>query len=221
MREPRYAMRWSLILALLISGATQAQELYRWTDEKGRVHVTDTPPPASARNVQKKNAGATAVESGAAQPNAGSGPLPYELVQAMKEYPVTLYTASNCKEGCAMARAALNKRGVPFKEVAVSDEKTNAELKERSGGNSVPTLLVGDSVQTGFQQEAFDALLDAARYPRTGLLPARAQGAPVSPEEREAAKTATAKSAAVEEEAPKGPYSPGSKPPPRRTPQKP
>jgi hypothetical protein len=81
-------------------------------------------------------------------------------------------------------------------------------------------------VHKGFQQEAYDALLDAARYPKAGLLPARAQDAPkepegyVSPEEREAAKAVTAKPAAVEEEAPKGPYSPGSRPPPRPTPKK-
>ena len=42
----------------------------------------------------------------------------------------------------------------------------------------------------------------------------------LSPEEREAAKAASAKPAAVEEEAPKGPYSPGSRPPPRPTPKK-
>jgi glutaredoxin len=227
MKQPRCVMRWSLILALLVAGAAQAQQLYRWTDEKGRVHVTDTPPPASARNVQKKNPGATAAESADAPATATpAGQQPYELAQAMKEFPVTLYTSPICKEGCAAARAALNRRGVPFKEVQVWDEKTNAELKERSGDSSVPTLLVGQSVHKGFQQDAYDALLDAARYPRAGLLPPRAQATPKDPEgyvpldERDAAKPVTAKPAAVEEEAPKGPYSPGSRPPPRPTPKK-
>ena len=122
-----------------------------------------------------------------------------------------------------MARDALNKRGVPFKEVQVWDEKTNAELKKLSGENSVPTLLVGQSVHKGFQQAAYDALLDAARYPRAGLLPPRAQAAPKDPEgyvppsEREEVKATPVK---PEEARPTGPYSPGSTPPPRRTPQK-
>ncbi len=225
MKQPRRVMRSPLILALLIAGAAQAQQLYRWIDEKGRVHVTDTPPPASARNVQKKNPGASAAESGDPQSGAKPGQQPYELAQAMKEYPVTLYTSPICKEGCAAARAALNRRGVPFKEVQVWEQKSNEELKAATGSSEVPALVVGRSVHKGFEQAAYDALLDAARYPRAGLLPPRAQGAPkepegyVSPEERD--KPVTATPAAVEEEAPKGPYSPGSRPPPRPVPKKP
>ena len=45
----------SLLAAVLAAGAAcvQAQQIYRWTDDKGRVHLTDTPPPASAKGVQK------------------------------------------------------------------------------------------------------------------------------------------------------------------------
>jgi len=216
MKQPRCVMRWFLILALLIAGAAQAQQqLYRWTDEKGRVHISDTPPPPSARNVQKKNPG-----GGAAEP----APQPYELTQAMTDFPVVLYTSPVCKEPCAKAREALNKRGVPFKEVQVWQPETFAELTRVSGSRDVPVLLVGRSVQKGFEQGAFDALLDAARYPKAGLLPPRAQAAPkepedyASPEERAAAKAAAAQPDA-EEPKPTGPYSPGS-PPQHRTPQK-
>jgi glutaredoxin len=211
--QARCVMRWSLILALLIAGAAHAQ-LYRWTDEKGRVHITDTPPPPSAKDVQKK------------KPAAGgsdTGQQPFELAQAIKEFPVVLYTAPMCKEPCAKAREALNKRGVPFKEVQVYEADTAEELTRVSGGRELPTLLVGRSVQKGFEQGAYDALLDAARYPKAGLLPPRVQAAPkepegyVSPEEREAAKAAPPKPVA-EEAPPRGPYSPGSTPPPRRTP---
>jgi glutaredoxin len=212
--QARCVMRWSLVLALLVAGAAHAQ-LYRWTDEKGGVHVTDTPPPASARDVQKKKPAASVVEA---------GQEPYELAQAMKEFPVVLYTSPVCKEPCAAAREALNKRGVPFKEVQVWEPQTAEELTRLTGSRDVPALLVGRSVQKGFEQSAYDALLDAARYPKAGLVPARAQAAPkdpedyISPEDREAAKAARAKPAA-EEPKPLGPYSPGSTPPPRRTPQ--
>src|SRR3990172_6745177 len=102
----------------LIAFAASAQ-LYRWTDEQGRVHVTDTPPPASARNVQKKAAPAgSAIQPpppSQPPPPAGSAmraPAPYELAQAVKDFPVTLYTAPSCKAPCAGARDALDKRGV-------------------------------------------------------------------------------------------------------------
>jgi glutaredoxin len=202
------------IVLACVAGAATAQ-LYRWTDEKGRVHITDTPPPASAKNVQKKKPGAvSAVES----------QTPFELNQAIRDYPVTLYTSPNCKAPCDAARGVLNKRGVPFKEVQVWEEQSNAELKRVSGGNDVPTLVVGRSVHRGFEPGAYDALLDSARYPRAGLLPPRAQAAPPVPEgyvaqgERPAPPAAEPVRPAAEEPKPSGPYAPGA--PPQRAQKK-
>jgi len=200
------------ILLMLAAATAAAQQLYRWTDDKGRVHITDTPPPPSAKGVQKK-----AYQRGGA--STESGPTPYELSAAMKEYPVTLYTSPVCKEPCAEARAALNKRGVPFKEVQVWEAAGNEELQKVSGANQVPTLVVGRSVHKGFDQAAYDALLDSARYPRAGILPARAQAAPALPEgyipPGERAKAEPVKPEA-EEPPPTGPYAPGAPPQRRR-----
>jgi glutaredoxin len=162
------------LLILAAACAASAQQLYRGTDEQGRTHVTDTPPPASARDVQMKR--------GSRGNDAEEPQQPYELRQAMRDYPVTLYTSPNCKDPCAAARALLNKRGVPFKEVQVWDETSNQELKRLSGGEEVPTLAVGRSVHRGYAQAPWDALLDSARYPRAGLLPARSQAAPPLPQ---------------------------------------
>jgi len=162
------------VFLLATACAASAQQLYRWTDEKGRTHITDTPPPASARDVQTKRA-----------PGRGAGgepQQPYELMQAMRDFPVTLYTSPGCKDLCAAARALLNQRGVPFKEVQVFDETSNQELKRVSGGEEVPTLAVGRSVHRGYAQAPWHALLDSARYPRQGLLPARSQAAPPPPQ---------------------------------------
>src|SRR2546430_3354592 len=168
-------MKKRAAIAALLGAVTFAAsaQLYRWTDEKGRVHITDTPPPASAKQVQKKKPGAASVVE---------SQQPFELAQAVRDFPVTLYTSPNCKEPCATARELLNKRSVPFKEVQVWEEKTNEELKRVSGGSDVPTLVVGRSVHRGLEPESWHALLDSARYPRAGLLPPRAQGAPATPE---------------------------------------
>ncbi|HEV8108008.1 MAG TPA: glutaredoxin family protein [Burkholderiales bacterium] len=166
--------------------AALAQPLYRWTDEKGRVHITDTPPPASARNVQRKSGAGNVAES-----QQG-----FEVSQAARTFPVTLYTAPACQEYCIAARALLNKRGVPFTEVQVADDASRKELKAISGGDAVPTLVVGRSVHRGYSPESYEALLDSARYPRTGSAPQRAQAAPPDPDE------------AKPEPAPTGPYAP-------------
>lgn len=160
-------------LALMAAVAASAQQLYRWTDERGRVNITDTPPPPGARDVR-----ATKPAPAAAVPPQ----QPYELTRAMQEFPVTLYTSPGCKQGCDSGRALLNRRGIPFKEVQVWEERSNEELKRVSGGNEVPTLLVGRSVHRGFETAAWEALLDSARYPKAGLLRPRAQAAPPPPE---------------------------------------
>lgn len=199
-----------LVLALAASAAW-AQEIYRWTDNRGRVHLTDTPPPPGAKDVQKARP-----LWGAAEPV-----LPFPLAQAMKDYPVALYTSPICKEPCDQARQALNRRGVPFREVQVWEEKSNEELRKVSGANEVPTLVVGRSVQKGFEQGAYDALLDSARYPRAGLLPPRQQAAPPPPEGylSPAERAAPAEPAVPEpEEKASGPYAPGATP--QRSPKK-
>jgi glutaredoxin len=179
-------------------------------DEQGRIQYSDTAPPPSARDVRKMKPGAA---------NAAAAPQqPFELTRLQKDFPVTLFTSPNCAEGCAMARTALNKRGVPFKEVQVWDEETNEQLKRAAGAAEVPTLQVGITTHRGYEQGAYDSLLDSAGYPRAGILPAREQKAPPSPEgyvppsERPPAPTAEPAKPAPEEEPQKlGPYAPGGR----------
>jgi glutaredoxin len=152
-------------------GLAHAQQ-YRWVDQNGKAQFGDAPPPG-ATNVQK-------ISVSGAKPD--SPPVPFELGRAQKDFPVTLYTAPLCKEGCERARALLNARGIPFKEVLVWQEDTNEELKRVSGGTEVPTMVVGRSVERGFEPTAFNALLDSAGYPKAGVLPVRTQKAPDTPE---------------------------------------
>ncbi|HZO04095.1 MAG TPA: glutaredoxin family protein [Burkholderiales bacterium] len=202
--------RFVLALALAaLAGIAAAQQMYRWTDENGRTHITDTPPPPGAKNVRKVKPPAT---DKPAKPDAQ---LPFVLARAMKEYPVSLYTSPNCTEPCAAARELLNKRGVPFNEVQVWEEEGNAELKKLSGNTQVPTIKVGASVQSGYDPAMYAALLDTAGYPREGVLPAGMQVAPgrpdgyVPPDERELPKAEPVK---PEPPTASGPYAPGAKP---------
>lgn len=163
----------AFFLALLLAAGLAHAQQYRWIDKDGRVQFTDAPPPAGARDVRRTNV--TTAKPAAPQ-------VPFEVARLQKDFPVTLYTSPNCKEGCDLARGALNKRGVPFKEVQVWNPETNEELKKVSGAVEVPTMVVGRSVQRGFEQGAFDSLLDSAGYPRAGILPPLTQKAPGAPE---------------------------------------
>jgi len=183
-----------------IIGAASAQQLYRWTDEQGKVHITDRPPPPSAKDVQKK--GAAAVPAAAPQ-------LPFEVTDAMKNFPVTLYSVPTCKDPCQQAREVLNRRGVPFKEIVVFGAEAEQQFREVAGEEGmVPMLTVGRSVQKGFSEEAYEALLDSARYPKPGVAPARSQAPPPPPKDYVDPSQAKAEPIQREQAAKPGPYAP-------------
>jgi len=190
----------SVIFAVLLGAAcSAAAQMYRWTDDKGRVHVTDTPPPpAAAKDLQKKSV----TISGAAAPQSAA--LPYAVQLAAKTFPVTLYTAREC-EPCGAARNLLNARGVPFREVLVADEVQQAELQKVAGALAVPSVVVGSNVQKGLEESAYHSLLDIAGYPKAGSTPARKQGTPPVPEGYAGPGTQVAPAPAAPEAAEKPP----------------
>ena len=164
-------MSRTLLLFLLVAPLAWAQQ-YRWVDEKGRVHYTDTPPPPSAKDAQKKNLKGS--ELGQQES--------YEMTEATRKAPVTLYTFTECQAPCQMARDVLNKRGVPFREKQVANQQMLDELQKVSGGTNVPVLVVGAQVEKNASPDAFNQALDNAGYPRAGVAKARNQQAPPKPE---------------------------------------
>lgn len=153
-----------VIAAVALSFALGAHaQVYRWLDEKGRLHAGDTPPP-SARDVEKVRVAPTPTE-----------PVePYALQLARKNNPVTLYSTPNCPL-CDRARQLLKARGVPFSEKSVVTDEQVQELVGVVGRDALPSLVVGTKVQDGFAESLYEAMLDGAGYPKKGALPARKQ----------------------------------------------
>jgi glutaredoxin len=164
-------MRTTLLIALALLATTAVAQQYRWVDEKGKVHYSDTPPPPTAKNTQKKNLKGSAVGSQES----------YELTQAKKAAPVTLYTHPDCKDACQVARDVLNKRGIPFTEVVTVDPQALEKLKGVSGGITVPVLVVGSLVEKTVSAESYNKALDIVGYPGPGVAKERDQKAPPPP----------------------------------------
>lgn len=149
-----------LILTLLVLPAlaqtAAAGTLYRWTDADGKVHFTDQPPPASAKNASQKS-----YKGGAAEASASP-----EMQQAKQKNPVTLYTTAACGVHCERAKAHLARRGIAYTS---KDPSTSVDANEalRAGSNQarVPTLMVGSEKLEGYAEAAWDAALDKAGYP--------------------------------------------------------
>jgi glutaredoxin len=150
------------LAAVLAAGAAQAQSnVYRWVDQDGKVHFSDTPPPEEAKSVSQKRMGGGYVDQ---------SQLPYATQVAMKKSPVTLYVANDCADACGKARAFLSQRGIPFTERnAQTNPADTEELRKLSGALEVPFLLVGASKLRGYDPDGWNAALDAAGYPRERL----------------------------------------------------
>jgi glutaredoxin len=162
-------------LALAATAASAQTNVYRWVDQQGKVHFSDTPPPAEARSSSQKRVGGGYTDQD----------YPYAVQMAMKRNPVTLYTAPSCGEACTSGRELLSKRGIPFSE---RDAQTNANaqqaLKKLIGGLEVPVLVVGESQIKGYEQLQWSAALDSAGYPRErlpGQSPTRGTAEPPAP----------------------------------------
>jgi len=158
-------------LVLGCSGAL-AQQMYKWKDGEGVVHYSDTPPPAREKKVEVKDF------SGASTPMTPAVPLPYALAQAVKNFPVTVYTTASCTP-CDQAKTALRDRGVPFTEKTVSTEADRARLAQASGKSTVPFIEVGRKTLSGYAAGELQSALTAATYPLTKRLPAGYQNPPV------------------------------------------
>lgn len=177
-------MRMRLLALLLLLPVYAQAQMYRWVDDKGKVHYSDQAPSSGAKNVQKQSTSAG---------QASTAALPYALQQAVKTFPVTLYTSEACKDSCAQARELLNKRGVPYSEVTVADEVDIAQLKQLSGDSVVPVMTVGREVYKGFESGNYKTALDNAGYPASSLLPPGVQARkPVPKPMRKAAAPGTA-----------------------------
>jgi glutaredoxin len=148
------------VVLALAAGSAFAQ--YRWVDDKGRVQYTDTPPPPSAKGVQKKSF----TPNTAAKPADKDDKTAAQMKAAAEKNPIKLYTISNCEIGCAEARKYLTDRGLPFTEVSVKTKEELEELKTVSGAEYVPVLRVGRRVHGGFDTAVYDTILDGAGYPK-------------------------------------------------------
>ncbi len=156
-----------LIIALFVGcGAALAAQLYRWVDEKGQVEWRDTPPPPTAKKVEQRRIGGG---------TASDAEMPYSVQQAVKAYPVTLWT-TDCGDTCTKARAHLVRRGVPHDE---KDPRTDFEnFKKLTGSSEVPVLFVGKNQLKGYLESDWDSALDNAGYPKTALFKPQPKPAP-------------------------------------------
>ncbi len=149
----------SALLLLLLAGTAQAQ-MFKWVDEKGITHFSDTPPQSTKIKAEIKDYTNPLTDA----------ILPYGVAQAVRANPVTLYTTGQC-DACDQGRTLLQARGVPFSEKTVTSGEDQDSLRQAGSDGQVPLLLVGTARLIGFDASSWQNALSAANYPSQGLLP--------------------------------------------------
>ncbi len=150
---------WLVAAGMLVTASTtaMAETIYHWKDEHGQAHYSDKPPPPEAREVEQRRVFAAQPESTAS----------FTIRRVAADFPVALYTADNCGEACARARALLQQRGIPFAEIVVETQEDLENFRQIFGPpDEVPAATVGPRQLRGFESAAWHRLLDNVGYPR-------------------------------------------------------
>lgn len=125
--------------------------VYKWTDESGRVHYSDRPPPSHRAEqvrirINSYTGPAIVSNSGASATASGE---------------VVIYTTEWCGY-CRKAKAFMDAKGVRYREVDVETSQAGQQEFARLGGRGVPVILVGNQRMDGFDQARLEAMLENA-----------------------------------------------------------
>ena len=152
--------RQLLLLLVLLSPAAQAADLFKWPDQSGRTHYSDRPPPADARDIERKKPGGAFAQS---------ENVSFAARTASQKHPVSLFVFEGCGDPCSKGQGLLDQRSIPY--TLRNTEQDKSALKQLTGASKVPVLVVGNQPPlTGWQENDWNTLLDAAGYPRSDPL---------------------------------------------------
>ncbi len=153
-----------LILASFPALGAMAQ-MYKWVDENGKVHYSDTKPRDDAQMREIKGR----ISSYSSVPKAPSGQAPESSGQADAEPvgpiarngEVVIFTTQSCGY-CRMAKQYMQSHRIAYREMKVDQSQKASRLFQQLGGRGVPLTIIGrDNRQikvSGFSESQFDRL---------------------------------------------------------------
>lgn len=148
-------MRWVFLL-LCFSLPASAGQIYKWTDEKGRVHIGDRPP--SSVKAQPLKLRINTYRGGMPDRSATQG---RDMHKAREK--VIIYTTKRCGY-CRKAKAWMRQNSVVFSERDIEASSRARKEFEKMGGRGVPLLLVGKQRINGYNEPRMRAALKKVGY---------------------------------------------------------
>jgi glutaredoxin len=139
---------------------TSAAEMYKWVDDKGEMHISDSPPPAA------KSPGDIKVYNDSPEKSLDTAPPPVRkkeetrpAFERKRKADVVLYTTSWCPY-CRKARDYLRSRGIDFVEYDIEKDR-EAAIRKRQLDNrgGVPFAIINGRSISGFSASAYERAL--------------------------------------------------------------
>lgn len=144
------------VLGLILTFAAApagAVKVFECVDAEGNSSFRDKCPPGMTKTGEKRLLGVGGTDD---------GPSIEELAST---HPITLYTVPDC-DACDLVRSRLDSRDLPYTEKNVQDDAAlQDEMKATTGGLTVPAVVVGSKILSGYSSDALDAALETAGYP--------------------------------------------------------
>jgi len=150
----------TILLAIFLGVSPVAAEIYKWTDEFGRIHFTDSPPDGS--NSKPVDIGPINTYDSPSkilidETLARSTGLP------VKKNKVIVYSTTWCGV-CTKAKRWLRANKVKFREYDVEKSKKGKRDYKRLKGRGVPIIMVGKQRMNGFSSGRMTKMLRNAGH---------------------------------------------------------
>ena len=145
------------LCALTLAVSTQGfAQLYKWTDENGKVHYGDKPP--AGANLQQITGKVSSYTSASVEPFSYTPPNESaEAAKGASAGSVVMYSTSWCGY-CKQAAAHFRRNKIAFSERDIEKSERAALEYRQLKGRGVPVILIGDQRMNGFDAKVFDRI---------------------------------------------------------------
>lgn len=140
---------WIAGLCMLLMAPLCRAEIYKWVDENGTTHFSDSKPGAGQQAESLELDRINSIDS-----------VTYDWVRKSTRAPagrVTMYATSWCGY-CKKARRYFRDNGVRYTEYDIEKDPAAKRRYDAMGGRGVPLILVGDRRMNGFSESGFERI---------------------------------------------------------------
>jgi glutaredoxin len=141
----------SLLLLGLLTPSTAQPEVYKWVDENGRVHYSDTAPREDDSQTE-----VVELEDVVTYTHTSVYDGEWEFYKPPKHIKVVMYSTVTCG-ACKRAKKYFREKDIKFQERLLSNPRYKAEF-DKFGGRGVPVIFINGKRMDGFSKRSFDRL---------------------------------------------------------------